>query len=317
MDSSATIRPARGYYYRPPRVKPFITNHMPAADRLPKEDLLVSQDKSPSTFCQVVLTLGIAAAVAIVTNTAAAATASTGGPRPNILVILADDLGYADLGFQGCHDIPTPHLDGARGQRGPLHEWLRLGPLLQPHAGRLALGRYQERFGHEFNPGGQATGQENIGLPLSEITIADRLKAAGYATGLVGKWHLGSAAKFHPQQRGFQEFFGFLGGAHPYFPERDAAPIYRGTEQVTEKEYLTDAFAREAVAFIDRHQKAPFCLYLAFNAVHTPMHATDDRLKKFSSITDERRRTYAAMTSAMDDAVGRVLGKPARGGYHR
>ncbi len=120
---------------------------------------------------------------------------------------------------------------------------------------------------------------------------------------------MGAAAKFHPQERGFQEFFGFLGGAHPYFPERGAAPIFRGTEKVDEKEYLTDAFAREAVAFIDRHQQAPFFLYLAFNAVHTPMHATDARLKKFSSIADERRRTYAAMTSAMDDAVGLVLGK--------
>src|SRR6185436_16681291 len=115
------------------------------------------------------------------------------------------------------------------------------------------------------------------GLPLSETTIADRLKAAGYATGMVGKWHLGAAPKFHPQKRGFDEYFGFLGGAHVYAPNmpnvvfprlqtaaapRPPAPIYRGTAVADEKEYLTDAFAREAISFIDRHQKEPFFLYL-------------------------------------------------------
>ncbi len=229
--------------------------------------------------------------------------------RPNIIVLLADDLGYADLGFQGCRDIPTPHLDalaasGVRCTSGHVS-----GPYCSPTRAGLLTGRYQTRFGHEFNPGGQAGDNSNVGLPLSETTIADRLKSAGYVTGLVGKWHLGSAKKFHPQRRGFDEFFGFLGGAHGYFPESAAAPIYRGTTAVDEKEYLTDAFGREAVAFIDRHQKAPFFLYLAFNAVHTPMHATDSRLARFASIEDPRRRTYAAMTVAMDEAVGKVMDK--------
>src|SRR5262249_52940757 len=157
-----------------------------------------------------------------------------------------------------------------------------------------------------FNPGmGKGAGGTQ-GLPLTETTLADRLKEAGYATGLVGKWHLGSAAKFHPAHRGFQEFFGFLGGSHSYFPE---AGVYRGTREVEEKEYLTDAFAREAVAFIDRHQKQPFFLYLAFNAVHTPMHATEQYLGRFPRIKDKTRRTYAAMLSAMDDAVGAVVAK--------
>jgi len=234
--------------------------------------------------------------------------------RPNIVILLADDLGYADLGFQGCRDIPTPHLDrlassGVRCTNGYVS-----GPYCSPTRAGLLTGRYQQRFGHEFNPGGQQGDQANVGLPLAETTLADRLKAAGYVTGLVGKWHLGSAPKFHPQRRGFDEFFGFLGGAHAYFPERGAAPILRGTETVDEKEYLTDAFAREAEAFIDRHQKEPFFLYLAFNAVHTPMHATDARMQRFQGISDERRRTYAAMTSAMDDAVGRALDKLAAQG---
>jgi arylsulfatase A-like enzyme len=145
-------------------------------------------------------------------------------------------------------------------------------------------------------------------LPLSQTTLADRLKAAGYATGLVGKWHLGDDAKFHPQKRGFDEFFGFLGGAHSYFPVK-GPDVLRGTSAANEKDYLTDALGREAVAFIDRHKAKPFFLYLAFNAVHTPMHATPDRLKKFDGIKDATRRTYAAMLDAMDQAVGKVMEK--------
>jgi arylsulfatase A-like enzyme len=145
-------------------------------------------------------------------------------------------------------------------------------------------------------------------LPVSQTTIANLLRSAGYVTGLVGKWHLGSAKQFHPQERGFDEFFGFLGGAHAYMGE-EGVPQLRGRKTVMEKEYLTDAYAREATDFIDRHKDRPFFLYLAFNAVHTPMHATDERLKKFAGIPDPQRRTYAAMLYAMDEAIGKVLAK--------
>ncbi|MEX0676957.1 MAG: sulfatase [Pirellulales bacterium] len=262
--------------------------------------------------------------------------------RPNIVILLADDLGYADVGFQGCRDIPTPNIDAlAKGGVRCTNGYVS-GPYCSPTRAGLLTGRYQQRFGHEFNPGprGEPGGNnvESIGLPLSEATIADRLKAAGYATGMVGKWHLGVAPKFHPQKRGFDEYFGFLGGAHVYLPglpnivfpglqdapgggataaaalrpgdrPRQPAPIYRGSEAVEEPEYLTDAFAREAVSFIERHQKQPFFLYLPFNAVHTPMHATDKRLEKFASISDPMRRTYCAMTLALDEAIGKVLDK--------
>ncbi len=226
--------------------------------------------------------------------------------KPNVVILLADDLGYADLGFQGCKDIPTPNVDTlARGGIVCSSGYVS-GPYCSPTRAGLMTGRYQTRFGHEFNPGNGP----NVGLPLSETTIADRLRSAGYATGLVGKWHLGSADRFHPQKRGFNEFFGFLGGQHTYFADRDkGAPIFRGTERITEKEYLTDAFAREAVAFIERHKSEPFFLYLAFNAVHTPMEATDARLKRFASIQDNQRRTYAAMLTAMDEAIGKVIEK--------
>lgn len=224
--------------------------------------------------------------------------------KPNILVIVADDLGYADLGFQGGTDIPTPHIDslatgGVRFTNGYVS-----GPYCSPTRAGLLTGRYQQRFGHEFNLGG--AGSADKGLPLTETTFANRLKDAGYATGLVGKWHLGASPKYHPQQRGFDEYYGFLAGGHTYFPKPEAN-LLRGTEKITEPAYLTDAFGREAVSFIERHQKEPFFLYLAFNAVHTPLEADEDRRAKFSSIKQETRRTYAAMLSAMDDAVGKVL----------
>jgi arylsulfatase A-like enzyme len=229
--------------------------------------------------------------------------------KPNIVLLVADDLGHADLGFQGNRDIPTPHLDSLAASGVRFTNGYVSGPYCSPTRAGLLTGRYQQRFGHEFNGGGPPpAGGVPFGLPTSETTIADRLKAAGYATGLVGKWHLGGAPKFHPQKRGFDEFFGFLGGAHTYFAGK-SDDIYRGTQRVEEPTYLTDAFGREAVAFIDRHKDAPFFLELAFNAVHTPLNATDERLARFESIADPTRRAYAAMLSALDDAVGAVLDK--------
>jgi arylsulfatase A-like enzyme len=229
--------------------------------------------------------------------------AAAEGSRPNILLIVGDDMGYADVGFHGCRDIPTPHLDALAAAGVRFTNGYVSGPYCSPTRAGLMTGRYQTRFGHEFNPGGAAQG-----LPLTEGTLADRLKAAGYKTGLVGKWHLGTPSEFHPQRRGFDEFFGFLGGAHSYFR---SAGILRGNEPVDEQEYLTDAIGREAVAFIERHKTEPWFLYLAFNAVHTPMQADDARLRRFVGIDDVTRRTYAAMMFAMDEAVGRVRQKLA------
>ncbi|MEQ1858492.1 MAG: sulfatase-like hydrolase/transferase [Chthoniobacteraceae bacterium] len=226
--------------------------------------------------------------------------------KPNILLIVGDDMGYADVGFHGCKDIPTPHLDALAAAGVRFTNGYVTGPYCSPTRAGLLTGRYQTRFGHEFNPSGATQG-----MPVSETTIADRLKAAGYKTGLVGKWHLGNQPAMHPQKRGFDEFFGFLAGAHDYFR---TAGIVRGTEPVQEKAYLTDAFGREAVAFIDRHRGEPWFLYLAFNAVHTPMQADDARLAKFEGVADKTRRTYAAMMLAMDDAVGAVRKKIADAG---
>jgi arylsulfatase A-like enzyme len=239
----------------------------------------------------------------------AAGTTADAARKPNVVVIVGDDMGYADIGCHGCKDIPTPHLDSLAKNGVRCTSGYVSGPYCSPTRAGLLTGRYQTRFGHEFNPGPPGQGQNDAkGLSLKETTFADRMKAAGYATGAVGKWHLGGDPAFHPAKRGFDEYFGFLGGAHPYFADK-GAPIYRGTAVVDEKEYLTDAFGREAVAFIDRHQAKPFFLYLAFNAVHTPMQAADKYLKRFPDIKEKNRQTYAAMMSAMDDAIGRVLAK--------
>jgi arylsulfatase A-like enzyme len=230
--------------------------------------------------------------------------------RPNIVLIMADDLGYGDLSIHGCKDIPTPHIDSLAKNGVRCTSGYVSGPYCSPTRAALMTGRYQQRYGHEFNPGPPADKSAEFGLSLKETTVADRLKAAGYRTGMVGKWHLGHLEKFNPVNRGFEEFFGFLGGAHDYFKSGEGPnAIHRGAKPVAETEYLTDAFAREAISYIDRHAKEPFFLYLTFNAVHTPMQAPEKYLKRFAGIQDERRRTYAAMLSAMDDAVGAVLAK--------
>ena len=238
-----------------------------------------------------------------------AALAADEPPRTNVIVIVGDDMGYADLGVQGARDIPTPHLDALANSGVRFTNGYVSGPYCSPTRAGLLTGRYQQRFGHEFNPGPPADANRELGLPLTEQTLADQFQKAGYRTALVGKWHLGHAEKFHPLSRGFDEFIGFLGGAHPYLPGAGGQkqnPIVRGREAIDEREYLTDAFAREAVAFIERNKQQPFFLYLAFNAVHTPLEATDKYRERFASIENPKRRAYAAMMSAMDDAVGRV-----------
>ncbi len=238
-----------------------------------------------------------------------------GGRKPNIIVILSDDQGYADVGFHGCKDIPTPNLDSLARSGVRFTDGHVSCPVCSPTRAGLMTGRYQQRYGHEMNPGGAP----EHGLPLSQITLASLLKAAGYATGIVGKWHLGMTPEFHPQKRGFDEFFGFLSGAHSYLDPLLGTPnaILRGTEPVDEKEYLTDAFTREAVSFIERHQKHPFLLYLTYNAVHAPLQATEKYLSRFKEIPNERRRTYAAMLSAMDDGIGAFLKKLRDTGLER
>jgi arylsulfatase A-like enzyme len=234
--------------------------------------------------------------------------ASTVARQPNLLVIVADDLGYADLGAYGGTEIPTPHIDSLARNGVRCTNAYVSGPYCSPTRAGLLTGRYQQRFGHEFNPGPPNENNSHVGLSTRELTIADRMRAAGYLTSLIGKWHLGYTDEFHPLNRGFQSFFGFLEGAHPYFPDRQGKRLLmRGHKEVAESTYLTSALAREAVQYVRDHHQEPFFLYLAFNAVHLPLQAPPELVQRFESISNPRRRTYAAMLAAMDEAIGNVL----------
>ena len=231
--------------------------------------------------------------------------------RPNIVVIVADDMGYADIGPYGSKDIPTPNLDALARDGVRFTDAYVSGPYCSPTRAGLMTGKYPQRFGHEYNilPNSVATAHSEIGLPLTERTMADALKAAGYSTALFGKWHLGSASRFHPMERGFEEFFGFIDGAHSYMTPAvtQRNPLFEGRKPVAEPRYLTEVLAERATEYVNRKGARPYFLYLAFNAVHTPMEASDKYLNRFSHIPDETRRTYAAMLSAMDDAIGKTL----------
>ena len=235
---------------------------------------------------------------------------SNAASKPNIIIIVADDLGYADLGIHGCKDIHTPHIDSIAKNGVRCTSGYVSGPYCSPTRAGLLTGRYQQRFGHEFNPGPAGNNSPAFGLSLDETPLPQLLKNAGYKTGMVGKWHLGSTEKFNPINRGFDEYFGFLGGANSYNHGKTiVSNIVRGTEPVDEKEYLTDAFAREAVAYVDKQKNAPFFLYLTFNAVHTPLQASPKHDIDIDRIPNPNRRTYASMLFAMDDAIGKLLAK--------
>lgn len=234
-----------------------------------------------------------------------------GADKPNIVILLADDLGYADLGCQGCKDVPTPHIDSMAANGVRFTDGYATHCVCSPSRAGLMSGMYQHRFGFEHNSGPERYAAPDFGLPRTISTLAEKLKAARYATGMVGKWHIGFKEGLRPHERGFDYHFGFLSGAHTYLPGKsDVDPLLRNGQPVTdEKEYLTDAFAREAVAFIERSKGQPFFLYLAFNAVHSPLEATAEYERRFPGIAEPKRKTYAGMLSAMDDAVGRVLAK--------
>jgi arylsulfatase A-like enzyme len=243
--------------------------------------------------------------------------------KPNIIVIMADDLGYADVGFNGCKDIPTPNIDRIAKNGVKFTNGYVSYSVCGPSRAGFITGRYQQRFGFERNPQYRPN-DPNMGLPKEENTLATSLKQVGYKSGIIGKWHLGANISNHPLNRGFDEFFGHLGGGHGYFPENltikdsysvDDEPksyrtwIMRDHNPIQIKKYLTDEFSDEAVSFVDRNKKAPFFLFLSYNAPHTPLEATQEYLDRFPHIEDKKRKTYAAMVSAVDDGVGKLLDK--------
>ncbi len=245
------------------------------------------------------------------------------GQTPNLIVVMTDDMGYADVGFNGCKDIPTPNIDRIAKNGVRFTSGYVTYSVCSPSRAGFMTGRYQQRFGHERNPRYKPNNPD-MGLPLSETTIADALGKVGYRCGIIGKWHLGAHESLHPLNRGFHEFFGHLGGGHRYFPEeltiQDGTTvdseegsyrtwIVRNREPVKPANYLTDEFSDEAVRFVERNKAKPFFLFLAYNAPHAPLQATEEYLARFKHIADKKRQTYAAMVSAVDDGVGRMLDK--------
>lgn len=246
--------------------------------------------------------------------------------QPNILVILADDLGYKDVGFTGAKDIYTPNLDKLADNGVVCTNAYVTHPYCGPSRAGLITGRYQARFGLEINLTNSPYDMYN-GLPKTEKTFATRLKKSGYKTGIIGKWHLGGSYPFQPNRRGFDYFYGFLSGGHNYFPKdtdkfrplltKKGTPSYAGNEGTKQpltrnddwaefNEYLTTALSKDAAKFVKQGDE-PFCLYLAYNAPHGPIEAPQEVIDKYKHIKNEKRRTYAAMIDVMDAGIGLVI----------
>ncbi|MEZ9138878.1 MULTISPECIES: sulfatase-like hydrolase/transferase [unclassified Shewanella] len=243
--------------------------------------------------------------------------------QPNILLIIADDAGYQDFGFQGSKVMKTPELDKLAEQSVQFSQAYVSAAVCGPSRAGLFTGKYQQRFGFEENnvPGYMSSAgllADDMGLPVDQLTMADHLKSLGYQTALIGKWHQGSADRFHPLKRGFDSFYGFRSGARSYFSYDNQGIEYSKHDRLERnfaefeepKKYLTDLFADETSAVIELQakQSAPFFTVLSFSAVHTPMEAKSEDLAMFDHLS-ARRKSLAAMNFAMDRAVGQVLDK--------
>ncbi len=226
--------------------------------------------------------------------------------RPHIVYILADDLGFADVGFQGS-DILTPHIDRLAAEGAILRNFYTQ-PLCTPTRAALMTGRYPLRYGLQV---GVIPSGGRYGLAQDEFILPQALKEAGYATRMVGKWHLGHADRaFWPRQRGFDYFYGTLVGEIDHFKHEahGVTDWYRDHDLVVEPGYDTELFGADAVRQIEGHDPAtPLFLYLAFTAPHTPYQAPQVYLDRYPDIADENRRAYAGMVSAMDDQIGLVV----------
>jgi arylsulfatase A-like enzyme len=245
-----------------------------------------------------------AACLASLTSSRPASGAEPG--RPNILVILSDDVGWGEYGFQGGKDVPTPHIDSIARNGVKFTQGYVSGPYCSPTRAGLMTGRYQTRFGHENNRVPQVSG-----LPQTETTIASRLRARGYAACAIGKWHLGVRPEFRPTNRGFDEFFGTLANTPYYHPTQFVdSRISNEVRPIPDEDfYTTEQYAARAVDWLEKNKAKPWFLYLPLNAQHAPLQAPKKYLDRFPNITGGTRKLFAACMSAMDDAVGQVLDK--------
>jgi arylsulfatase A-like enzyme len=226
--------------------------------------------------------------------------------KPNILIFLSDDVGWGEYGFQGGKDIPTPNIDSLAKNGVRFTQGYVSGPYCSPTRAGLMTGRYQTRFGHEFN-----SVAAQSGLSLKETTLADRLRSLGYATCAIGKWHLGAKPEYNPLKRGFDEFYGTLGNTPYFHPTKFVdSRVSPDVQTISDDNfYTTDQYSERALDWIGKQQDRPWFLYFPFNAQHAPLQAPQKYLDRFANIADEKRRSFAACMSAMDDTVGRVLEK--------
>ena len=293
---------------------------------------------------------------------------STSQKKPNIIILLADDLGKYDISLYGGKEVPTPQIDSLAASGVTFTDGYVSASICSPSRAGLLTGRYQERFGHEYQPGDRYP-KNNLeyyafkylintnswrlndkinypnkasiatqGLPQSEITFADLAKKQGYSTAIIGKWHLGHNKGFFPLDRGFDYHYGFYQAFSLYTPEDDnpdiinhhhkdftdkmiwgngrvgIGQIRRDTTIIHDKTYLTETFADEAEAFIDKNKNKPFLLYVPFNAPHTPFQVRKKYYDRFPNVKDENKRVYYAMISALDDAIGRIRAKVKKEG---
>lgn len=230
---------------------------------------------------------------------------------PNLIIILTDDQGWGDVGFNGCTDIHTPNLDALAASGVVFSQGYVSHPYCSPSRAGLLTGKYQQSFGHENNPGyPEFVDEIPDGLPLDEVLLSDILSENGYTSAAVGKWHLGDHPEFWPTNRGFQEWYGFSGGGMNYWglaSEPIKGVLHQGKPVPQEElSYLTDDFTKASVDFIKKQGKKPFFLYLAYNAPHAPIQATRAYLESTDYIEDGARSTYAAMIAGIDAGVGEI-----------
>ncbi|MGD9507770.1 MAG: sulfatase-like hydrolase/transferase [Geminicoccaceae bacterium] len=225
--------------------------------------------------------------------------------KVNVVVMFADDLGWGEVGARHVGDVPTPNIDAIAQAGVTFTDAYATSNLCAPSRAGLLTGRYQQEFGIYGNPGSRPY-PSAFGLPADQTTLAGALKARGYVTGMVGKWHLGMKAQDNPIHHGFDEFFGVLDTNRPYYGEDATNPILRGTVPVPASGYFTDTRAAEAGSFIRRHAGRPFFLYVPFTATHTPLAAKPEMLARLASIRNPQRRLFAAVLASLDEGVGTI-----------
>lgn len=243
--------------------------------------------------------------------------------KPNIIIFMADDMGYADAGFTGAKDIKTPNLDALASNGVIFTQGYANHPFCGPSRAALLSGRYPYRFGFETNPAYDPA-NPLMGIDPKEKLFPARLQEAGYVTGGVGKWHLGASQVHHPNNRGFDYFYGFLGGGHDYFTIDLTKEVWEGYKQGLIRNdqpagfegYLTTALSRDAAQFVKNNKDNPFFLYVAYNAPHQPLQAPEEDIKRYSHIKDGQRRRYAAMVDVMDRGIGEVINELKNSGIY-